>query len=488
MALSPLFEVAARLREGLLDARALAEECLTRALDPLGEGARAFLALAPDLVRAQAAVAAARFRLDPAHAGALTGLPIAVKDNFDVAGEVTTAGTSARADLPPATHDAAAVRRLRDAGAVIMGRTNMTELAYSGVGINPHYGTPTNPCDQRIARIPGGSSSGAAVAVASAMSLAALGTDTGGSCRIPAALCGLVGYKPTPGRITLTGVVPLAPSYDTIGAIAPTVRCTALLDAVLSGECVEPFVAEPLRGLRFVVPQNHVFDDADAEVLHAFDGALSLLADAGAELIKKTFPAFAMLKELTRNGGIVAAEAHSAHRLLIERHAPKMDPRVRQRLELGARQCAADYVDTLRLRADFARRFAESIERFDGILMPTVPLLAPPLEPLLINDDAFTRVNRLLLRNTMIANIAGAPALSLPCRSGSPLPVGMMLITQANTDRRMFSIAAAIEAIVHDSLNTGIGVDLPIPEPQLGETLRVSRSPTPRLVEGKPRR
>lgn len=442
---SSLYKAGVGLRDGSLDALSLTEECLARAVEPHSEGARVFLTLDPDLVRAQAAVASARFANDPTHAGALTGLPIAIKDIFDIAEEVTTAGTVARSSLAPAARDSVAVRRLREAGAVIMGRTNMTELAYSGVGLNPHYGTPRNPCDRTITRIPGGSSSGAAVAVASGMCLAAIGTDTGGSCRIPAALCGVVGYKPTPGRIPLNGVVPLAPTYDTVGALAPTVGCCALLDNVLSGECIEPPVAEPLRGLHFLVPQNHVLDDADEEVFRAFERGLARLADAGAKLFEQTLPVFGTLKDLTRHGGIVAAEAHAAHRALLEQHASVMDPRVRQRIELGARQCAADYIDALRLRAEFARSFGKAILRFDGLLMPTAPLLAPPMAPLLSDDDAFYGVNGLLLRNTMIANIAGVPALSLPCPSDQALPIGIMLMTQANEDRRMFTIAAALE-------------------------------------------
>src|SRR5262249_29275217 len=264
--------------------RALVEECLARIDDQAGEGARAFLKVHADEARA-----AADF-YDHLHAAGrapspFAGIPISVKDLFDVAGDVTTAGSVILRDAPPAQHDAPAIARLRAAGFIAIGRTSMTEFAFSGLGINPHYDTPRNPYDRAAARIPGGSSSGAAVSVTDGMAFGAIGTDTGGSCRIPAALCGIVGFKPTAHRVPTQGAFPLSTSLDSIGPLAATVECAAVLDAVLAGEPIAPLQPFPVPGLRLAVPQTMVLDNLEPAVSGAFDAALTLLRKAGAVIV-----------------------------------------------------------------------------------------------------------------------------------------------------------------------------------------------------------
>jgi aspartyl-tRNA(Asn)/glutamyl-tRNA(Gln) amidotransferase subunit A len=260
---------------------------------------------------------------------ALEGVPVSVKDLFDVAGQVTTAGSIALKDAPPAQADAPVVARLRAAGAVILGRTNMTEFAFSGLGLNPHYGTPGNPFDR--ARIPGGSSSGAAVSLADGMAAMGLGTDTGGSVRIPSAFCGLVGLKPTQARVPLAGCVPLSTSLDSIGPLARTVACCAATDAILAGEPAEPLPDMPVEGLRLLAPTNVLREEMDATVAGALDRALRRLADAGARIVERAVPELDELPQLSAKGGFAAAESWAWHRGLIARKAAAYDPRVLER-------------------------------------------------------------------------------------------------------------------------------------------------------------
>ncbi|HVL71357.1 MAG TPA: amidase, partial [Beijerinckiaceae bacterium] len=315
MMFPPLDDLARALATGARTAQDLADEALARAADPQGEGGRVFVALDPDRTRAEAQASdlLRRHRIVPSP---LAGVPISVKDLFDVVGQPTAAGSRALAGAP-AERDAPPIARLRAAGAVFTGRTNMTEFAYSGVGLNPHHGTPANPWDRATGRIPGGSSSGAAVSVADGMAAAAIGTDTGGSCRIPAALCGIVGFKPTASRIPLAGCVPLSPSLDSVGCFATTVAGVALVDAVMAGE--EPAAPDPteLDGLRILVPKTVVLDRMDDEVGRAFERALARLSQAGVRIVEREVPLLSRLPELAAGGGIVAAEAYAWHRELL---------------------------------------------------------------------------------------------------------------------------------------------------------------------------
>ena len=373
---------------------------------------------------------------------ALAGLPVSIKDLFDTEGEVTLAGSIVLRDRAPARQDAPVVARLRAAGAALLGKTNMTEFAFSGVGINPHYGTPGNPADP--ARIPGGSSSGAAVSVAGGSCVAAIGSDTGGSIRIPAALCGLVGFKPTMRRVPLTGIVPLSPSLDTLGPIAHTVEDCLLIDSIIADSPLQP---EPitLTGLRLAVPLDVVLDDMDTQVAHAFALALSRLSAAGVEIIDLSMP---MLREAPQINRFSPIEAYAWHHDLLLTSEGAYDHRVVQRIRQGADQ-GPEALDELRAaRADWTRRAYAALTGFDALLMPTVPIVAPHMAPLIASDTAFFEANRLLLRNPSLINVLDGCAISLPCHASGDLPVGLTVAGLAMTDAKLISIARVIEDLL----------------------------------------
>jgi len=445
-------EAAAALDAGARS-RGLIEEALARINDKAGEGARTFLK-----VHAEQALAAAdfydRLRASGAVPSRFAGIPLSLKDLFDIAGDVTTAGSRVLRDAPPAPRDAPAVARLRAAGFIPIGRTNMTEFAFSGIGINPHYGTPSSPHDRGSRRIPGGSSSGAAVSVSDAMALGAIGTDTGGSCRIPAAFCGIVGFKPTASRVPTQGAFPLSTSLDSVGPLAATVACCAALDAVLAGEPVEELAPFPLDALRMAVPQTMVLDNVEPAVAHAFERALMRLRDKGARIVDLPLRELDELRGVNAKGGIVTAEAYALHRPLIAKGEKMYDPRVLARILRGREQDAADYIDLVNARADFTRRVSAIAAPYDALVMPSVPMPAPrmaDLEP----DDAYRRINMLVLRNPSIANFLDACSISIPCHRSGEAPAGLMLFGQHGSDRRLLSIAAAIENVVSPAVIAG---------------------------------
>lgn len=442
----PLTALLDALRTGRLSASDLLAGALARIADPAGEGERTFLHVSHATARSAAAAADA---LTAAGAAAppLSGVPISVKDLFDVAGERTMAGSVALRDAEPAARDATAVARLRAAGAVLVGRTNMTEFAYSGVGLNPHHGTPRNPYDRSAGRIPGGSSSGAAVSVTDDMAAAALGTDTGGSCRIPAGLCGIVGFKPTAGRVPQEGVVPLSPSFDAIGVLARTVRCVATVDAVIAGQAPPAMDPPPLRGVRLLVVTDPLLEELDDETAAAFDRALGALSAAGAVITERPLDGIELLPALGAKGGIVAAEAYAWHEPLLRERGAAYDPRVRVRIEGGAEQSAADYIRAQRLREELKARTDRDAADFDAIVAPTTPCIAPRFAA--FQEDAeYYRLNRLLLRNTSLANALDRCSISVPCHPAGEAPVGLMLTGSRGGDRALLALAAAVEPVV----------------------------------------
>ena len=430
--------------------RGLVEQCLARITDQSGEGSRAFLK-----IHAEPALAAADFydrvRARGGASSPFAGVPVSVKDLFDIAGDVTTAGSVVLKDASPAETDAPAVARLRAAGFIPIGRTNMTEFAFSGLGINPHHGTPSNAYDRKAGRIPGGSSSGAAVSITDGMALGALGTDTGGSCRIPAALCGIVGFKPTAHRVPTAGAFPLSTSLDSIGPLAATVACCAALDAVLAGEPVADLSPFPLTGLRMAVPQTMVLENIEPAVARAFESALAALRKAGARIVDIPLRELAELPQINAKGGLAASEAYAIHRRYIVNSEKMYDPRVLVRILRGQEQDAADYVELVNARAGFIRRVAAMTAPYDALVMPTVPVTAPRLADLAA-DDAYRSANFLVLRNPSIANFLDRCSISIPCHQAGDAPVGLMLIGEQGADRRLLAIAAAIEAVVSPSL------------------------------------
>jgi aspartyl-tRNA(Asn)/glutamyl-tRNA(Gln) amidotransferase subunit A len=439
-------ELAQALAEGTTTSRSLIEDSLAKIADPAGEGARVFTKVHATQARAMAD-AADSLRKANRSPTPYAGIPIALKDLFDIAGEPTPAGSAVLADAPPAAANAPVVARMLAAGFIPVGRVNMTEFAFSGLGINPHYGTPSSPWDRASKRIPGGSSSGTAVAVADEMAAAGLGTDTGGSCRIPAAFCGIVGYKPTARRVPITGVLPLATSLDSVGPLAPSVACCAAIDAILAGETPAAPTPARLDGLRFTVPDTMVLDGMDATVAAAFDRALTALSAAGARIEKCRFADFAELPEVNAKGGFAAAEGYAWHRHLLASRGAGYDPRIRIRIARGEHATAADYIDLLKARARLIASFDRATATYDCMLMPTVPIVAPPIADL-HDERVYNSVNMLILRNTSLGNFFDRCAISVPCHRAGEAPAGLMLMGETMGDARLFGIAAAVEAVM----------------------------------------
>lgn len=437
--------LAKALETGKTSSVQLVEEALSRIGDHQADGGAAYIS-----VNAQQALAAARAN-DAARAAGyapslLSGLPVSIKDLFDVKGEVTAAGSKVLASGNAAKADAAAVARLRNAGAILLGRTNMSEFAFSGLGLNPHYGNPLNPLDP--ARVSGGSTSGGAVSVAKDMAVVALGTDTGGSIRIPSAFCGLTGFKPTASRVPLGGTVPLSRTLDSAGPLANSVDCCAITDAILSGESVEDATVLPLAGMRFGVTDDFVGDNVDPVVKKAFEDTLVLLEKAGAIIARFAFPELKELPIINGGGGFSAAESWTWHRQLLEAFSSQYDARVVARIKRGSAQSAADYIELLDARRHLIRQARRRLLTFDAWLMPTVAIVAPEVAPLAADDAHFFEVNGLVLRNASVINFLDGCALNLPCPVGSGLPVGLSICGQHGQDARILEIGRAVEAVL----------------------------------------
>jgi aspartyl-tRNA(Asn)/glutamyl-tRNA(Gln) amidotransferase subunit A len=444
MPMTPLAVLADDLAAGRTTARALAEEALARIDDPAGEGARTMIRAYGNEARA-AAEAIDRLRAAGVALSPLAGIPISVKDLFDIAGQPTTAGSALLRDGAKAARDAPAIARLRAAGAVIVGRTNMTEFAYSGLGLNPHYGTPKNPWDRATGRIPGGSSSGAAISVTDGMAAAAIGSDTGGSIRIPSSLCGLAGFKPTARRVPTEGAWPLSRTLDSIGPLAPTVACCAMVDAALAGEPIGVPSAMPIAGLRLAVPQTLVLDGLEDVVARAFQAALSRLSAAGARIVDVPFPTLGEIPKVNTRGGIYA-EAWAVHRHQIAAAQERYDPRVASRILRVRDMNAADYIDVLVARDRLIAEANAITTPFDAVLLPSTAMVAPPIAPLEADEDLYIRTNILILRNTFCFNFLDRCALSIPMHRPGEAPCGLMVVGEIMGDKRLLAVGQAIEA------------------------------------------
>jgi aspartyl-tRNA(Asn)/glutamyl-tRNA(Gln) amidotransferase subunit A len=413
--------------------------------DPAGEGKRACLTLYREEARMAADAADARAKAGIS-LGPLDGAIVSIKDLFDVAGEVTRAGSKVLAEEgKPAASDAPVVQRLRRAGAVILAKTNMTEFAYSGIGANPHFGTPGNPADRK--RAPGGSSSGGAVAAADAMCEITIGSDTGGSTRIPAALCGIVGYKPSRQRISTEGAFPLSYSIDSIGPMARSVADCARADAVMAGDEFAAPEPAPLAGLRMGIPQGAPIENLDATVGKRFPDALDRLKGSGVRLSDEKLALLDGMAKVNSKGGVQPAEAFAVHRELLERRADDIDQNVRARLERARNVSAADFIDMVRGRAELIRAMDARLADVDVLVLPTTPIVSPLLADV-EKQDEFFRQNANLLRNTVIANFFNLCAITLPLPREGGLPTGLMLIARNGHDRRLFAIAAAVERLL----------------------------------------
>lgn len=438
-------EAAASLAAGRTTARALVEEALARIAEPRGEGSRAFMVVQADQARANADAMDALRQAGRAPSP-FAGIPISIKDLYDEAGQVTRGGSVALDGAAPARATAPSVARLQRAGFVVLGRTTMVEFAFSGLGVNPHYGTPRSPWDRATGRLPGGSSSGAAVATADGMGFAGLGSDTGGSCRIPAAMCGIVGWKPTAKRVTLEGTLPLSFSLDSLGPIARSVECCAIVDAFMAGaEAALPVAPMGVAGLRLGVLQGYVTGDWDAGVTTAFERALTTLSAAGAHVTPLDVPELADIPKANARGTFAASEAFAWHRDLIEREGHRYDPRILGRIKGGAKMTAADYILLMQERARIIAAFARATAGFDAVVMPTCPLIPPAIAA--VEDEAeYGRINMLLLRNTTVGNFLDRCGISIPCHRAGEAPVGFMLMGEHMGDAKLFSVAKAVES------------------------------------------
>lgn len=380
----------------------------------------------------------------------LAGLAVSIKDLFDVAGQVTRAGSVALSGSSPATQDSVAVARLRRAGAAFIGRTNMVEFAFSGVGVNPHFGTPANAWTTDVPLIPGGSSSGAAVSVATGAAFIGLGSDTGGSIRIPAALNGIVGFKNTARLVPTDGALPLSPTLDTVCALTRSVPDAILAHEILARRWVTRSSA-PLGTYRLGVANTLMLDDLDPTVSRAWRRTLKTLREAGAHIDEIALSEINELQQIQASGGFSAAESYAWHHHLLEHQAQVYDPRVAARIQRGATMSACDYMELHSARRNWIKKMDAAMQGFDAFLSPTVPMVASPIAdvaPGAERDSAFFRVNALLLRNTSVINMLDGCAVSLPCHAPEELPVGLMVWAGAMRDDPVLNIALQIEALL----------------------------------------
>lgn len=441
--MSTLGDLRVALGAGQTSAEGLMQQALDRAEDDSGEGARVFMGLnhqALDQARASDRARAAGAMQSP-----WAGIPFSVKDLFDVAGEVTRAGSQILSGGPAASSTALAIQRLFDAGLLSVGRTNMTEFAYSGVGLNPHYGTPLNPWDRATGRIPGGSSSGAAVSVTDGMATVAIGTDTGGSCRIPAALTGITGWKPSAARIPRAGVYPLSGSLDSVGVLGPGVACCAVIDDLMAGGTGRVPEQPAVSGLNLAVLDHYVTEGLDHQVAEQYERSLTRLKDAGASLSRIRMPGIEQLPALNSTGGIAAAEAYAFHAEQLARLGDGYDPRVGSRIRAGANVRAAELAEIRVARALMMDEFASAAGAFDAVLAPTVPVVAPAISEF-DSDGDYVRLNLLLLRNPSLFNFLDGCAISLPVHEPGTPPVGLMLAAPGGRDTTLIAAALGVEA------------------------------------------
>lgn len=468
--LPTVLELQAALASGSVTSVSLVQHALERTLDPAGQGRLAFTHLYRDQAL-RTASASDTLRAAGMVRSPLEGIPVSIKDLFDVAGETTMAGSMVLRDAAPARRHAVVVQRLINAGAVITGKTNMVEFAFSGVGLNPHYGTPSSPWDRKTGHIPGGSSSGAGVAVADGFSVVSIGSDTGGSIRIPSALCGVTGFKPTARRIPTQGALPLSTTLDSLGGLAPSVTCCAVVDAILSDRVNRDqfnntgldspqasslgFIRTvPIDRLRLATPTEFVLDDADETVKATFTRALDRLGQIGAHIDSIDIPEFGQLAQINAKGGFTGAEAWTWHKTLVTTREKEYDPRVASRILRCQSITADEYIALIDIRRAWIAAVEHRLQGYDALLMPTVPIVAPAIRDLEASDDAYFAANRLILRNPTLINFLDGCALSLPCHRQGEAPVGLMVAGPALHDEHILNVGLAIEQALRETRST----------------------------------
>lgn len=412
---------------------------------------RVFLEVVPERALAEAKASAARYKagrpLSP-----LDGVPVAWKDLYHVAGTRTTAGSILLKDSAPQTADMPCVANAVAAGTVTIGKLNMTEFAYSGLGLNPHFGTAFNPNDRETPRSPGGSSSGSGAAVASRLVPIAIGSDTGGSVRVPASYNGTVGFKTSTGRIDKTGIVPLAATYDTIGPLARSVEDCILADMVMRGAAMSPVCRADLSDLKLFVPTNIVLNDAEPAVMENFERSLRALEARGVRIARGRFELLDVVSKLTADHGtIIAAESYAEyHEIADGEDGKRIDRRVLARMLMGKAMSARSLLEIQRTRAKVVPQVSAAL---DGALlvMPTTVITAPAIAPLEAGDDVFFRINTLTLRNTALTNVLDMCGVAMPNgRDEKGLPTSFLVSAPWDEDERLLGAALAMEAIVGD--------------------------------------
>lgn len=446
-----IIEASRLLKSGQLSASSLLESCLQAIDTPAGERERAFKKLYRTEAREAAKLANEQTPISAA-AGPQAGIPVSIKDLFDVAGETTSAISRIFDQAPPVKKDAAVIARLKAAGAPIIGRTNMSELAFTGIGTNPHFGTPLNPFDRARGRIPRGASSGAAVSVTDGMCLGAIASDTDGSKRTPAALCGLVGFKPTSSFVPMDGVFPLSPSLDSIGSIARTLSCCVRLFEVISGTDCSDVVARPLAGLRLLQPDSYLLEGLDANVAEMYDSALSRLTEVGAKIHKKKCRALDRIPTLRTKGGYPAVEAYAALGYKIRQSVGPMDEFVRRRVFQGKTITSQDVADLDKERALLRAELEVELLQFDAVVVPTVPCIAPAIAES-SDIEHHEHFNALLLRNTSWVNLLDGCAITIPCHQDFSPSVGLTIALKNGADKDLISIAYSVERVLVSTHN-----------------------------------
>ena len=442
-----LQDIRLQLQRGEVTSEKLVEEALASVKSSEGQGDKTFIKVYDDKAMVQAK-AIDQVRKSGVELHPLAGIPISIKDLFDVAGEITLSGSIVRRKSVPAKSDAHIVSKLRAAGAILIGRTNMTEFAFSGLGINPHYGTPLNPWDRKTGRIPGGSSSGAAISVTDNMAAAAIGTDTGGSVRIPSALCGLTGFKPTAARVSKEGAFPLSTTLDSIGPLANSVSCCSILDQTMRGAAVNALLDKPVDGLTLAIPQTIVLDDMDRTVVTKFENVVKRLSESGVRIVEHPFSILSQIPLANSKGGFAAVEAFHTLRDLLEKDESNFDPRVAVRVRRGAEMLGVEYLELLDATVNIRKEADEITRNYDALIMPTVPTIAPILDHLEKSDTAYHEANLLMLRNCSFGNFLDRCAISLPIHQLGEAPVGMMVMGNTGEDEKLLEVANSIERVV----------------------------------------
>ena len=441
-------DIQTQFRLGTLSCIEYVADNLERIQSPKGEGPKAFIEVYDEQSLKLGLLATQLFEAG-IPTPPLLGVTLSIKDLFDVEGQPTRAGSVVLQEEQPAATSATIVDRLLRAGAILIGRTNMTEFAYSGVGLNPHYGTPASPFDRETRRIPGGSSSGSGVSVADQMAVASIGTDTGGSVRIPAALCGIVGFKPTARRVPTEGAFPLSSTFDSVGPLAPSVKCCILLDQIMRGAPVQTLRPYPLKNLRVAIVSGLPLEHLDTHVSTAFERTVHMLQQSGVIVDEIRSDAIDHPDRSSSGARLLSAEAYATHRRLLDRSGHLYDPRVASRILPAAETTAADYIDLLSWRRNFVRDVTQELDSYDALLMPTTPIIAPPLLELEQSDKVYFETNTLMLRNTSIVNQMDGCALSLPCHLQDEPPVGLMVAGLPLQDDKILRIGLAIETLLN---------------------------------------